>query len=1216
MAAANFDAKHIFGLKPGVAGNVCYHDEQTIVYPSGANCVMYNIDQKTQKFILPTEKSEGMTALAIGPNRRYVAIAEKGEKLVINIYDLHNNRKKRSLVQPPDIKATEYVSLAFSPDSKYLIALTGKPDYTLLYYTWEKSKVLASTKTTNPQTNNPVYQASFNPQDNTQLCVVGNGIFRNFRYSEGNLKAFNFQKMEPQNFLCHAWVSEERVVVGTDTGKLLLFENGEIKNEFNIGASLQDKKQADDDSSIVTIPQVTAIVAYSKGFACACGPGTVHLYEKTDDKDLFKKSKQIKIPQDNFSSYATKAQQQIITCLAISPSEETLVASTDQSQIYHIQLPSADLGKSEGDVVQFETLSQSFHSGQILGVDICIRKPLIATCSLDKSVRIWNYEKCNLELYKEFPEELFSIALHPSGLYILVGFNDKLRLQNLLIDDIRTFKEFNIRGCRECTFSNGGHLFAAVSNNVIQIFSTTTFEDVATLRGHNGKVRSITFSNDDTKLVSCGMEGAVYEWNIFTSKRIRENVEKACSYTGVSVTADNKTIYTVGTDKRIKELADFEVVRNIPVGDISLTTVALSHSGRMLFGGTARGSVWSFKFPLTMPVDGKPTWEEKPGHGMAITKMKITYDDQFLVTVSEDACVMLWKLRDQEARGVSKRDKDIGWTEEILITKSDLEDKNNQMAELKQRVQELQTENEYQLRLKDMSYNEKIKELTEKFIEEMEALKTKNQVLKTEKDKEEARHEEELTEKLEAHSRELQDLESANNQKLMLEYEKFQDMQAKMNRLQEEYDRRLQEKDDSKERALQELTEYFETRVQDMTAKLEQAHDEAQQAAREYEETKKQIEEDSDREILDIKNKYEMALREEKDKHTKLKGEAGITQKKYEGVQKEIKEQKQQIKTIQQENKKHENTIQNMTKEIENQIKEKQERDDTIQDKERRIYDLKKKNQELEKFKFVLDYKIKELRKQILPREEDIKKMKEQIQEMESELERFNKQNTQLELSIKELTQKLKATDKEMHQERQKVRDVEAVVKRFKTDLHNCVGYIQDPKMLKESIKALYSKHVQEDITESASVDADIQKEYSRQREHLERSVASLRKKLAKDSGIHRADNVRIMQENVSLIKEINDLRRELKIARTTIHDLEAAMGLHSKKAKKDPNSVQTISFKAPSVMAEQELEEKNKIIEMQRMEIRRLREEYDSGGSRPPSRPSSNPKLPPMEVA
>ena len=44
-------------------------------------------------------------------------------------------------------------------------------------------------------------------------------------------------------------------------------------------------------------------------------------------------------------------------------------------------------------------------------------------------------------------------------------------------------------------------------------------------------------------------------------------------------------------------------------------------------------------------------------------------------------------------------------------------------------------------------------------------------------------------------------------------------------------------------------------------------------------------------------------------------------------------------------------------------------RDETIADKEKRIFDLKKKNQELEKFKFVLDYKIKELKKQIEPRE-------------------------------------------------------------------------------------------------------------------------------------------------------------------------------------------------------------------------------------------------------
>jgi len=203
-----------------------------------------------------------------------------------------------------------------------------------------------------------------------------------------------------------------------------------------------------------------------------------------------------------------------------------------------------------------------------------------------------------------------------------------------------------------------------------------------------------------------------------------------------------------------------------------------------------------------------------------------------------------------------------------------------------------------------------------------------------------------------------------------------------------------------------------------------------------------------------------------------------------------------------------------------------------------------------------------------------------------------------------------------MHQERQRVRDEQAVVRRFKTDLHNCVGYIQDPKMLKESIKALYQKHVQEDITETASVDADIQKEYARQREHLERSVASLRKKLAKDTEIHRADNVRIMQENVSLIKEINDLRRELKIARTQVHDLEAALGLHRKSNQAHATeTLAQLTSTNKNAQLERDLEEHVKVIELQKGEIKKLRVQVREADSLIVARPPSGGRLPPMDV-
>ena len=96
------------------------------------------------------------------------------------------------------------------------------------------------------------------------------------------------------------------------------------------------------------------------------------------------------------------------------------------------------------------------------------------------------------------------------------------------------------------------------------------------------------------------------------------------------------------------------------------------------------------------------------------------------------------------------------------------------------------------------------------------------QVLKTDKDKEEAKHEEEIADFLEKHGKELQDLESANNQKLMSEYEKYQELQAKSQKMQEDYERQLTEMEESKEQALEELTEYYENKLTEKSAQLEQ----------------------------------------------------------------------------------------------------------------------------------------------------------------------------------------------------------------------------------------------------------------------------------------------------------------------------------------------------------------------------------------------------------
>lgn len=89
-----------------------------------------------------------------------------------------------------------------------------------------------------------------------------------------------------------------------------------------------------------------------------------------------------------------------------------------------------------------------------------------------------------MDLDKTFHEEPHSIALHPSGLYVLVGFSDMLRLMSLLMEDMRVIREFKIKACSECRFSHGGHFFAAVDGQVVRIFDAYTFEPKTQLKGH------------------------------------------------------------------------------------------------------------------------------------------------------------------------------------------------------------------------------------------------------------------------------------------------------------------------------------------------------------------------------------------------------------------------------------------------------------------------------------------------------------------------------------------------------------------------------------------------------------------------------------------------------------------------------------------------------------------------------------------------------------
>ncbi|VUZ42075.1 unnamed protein product, partial [Hymenolepis diminuta] len=185
---------------------------------------------------------------------------------------------------------------------------------------------------------------------------------------------------------------------------------------------------------------------------------------------------------------------------------------------------------------------------------------------------------------------------------------------------------------------------------------------------------------------------------------------KSCSYTGITASEDAKVIYAVGSDRKLKEITDSTIAQSVNSADMLLTTVALSRNSKMLVCGGQDGHVRSYKYPFS----DKNVWDDYVGHSGPIVKMKITLNDEYLVTVSSDSTVMIWSLQERDSRNV-KIEKETAWAEEVLVMRSDLAEKNFVMQELRARVAEQKMENEYQLRLKDMNFSDRIKELTDKF---------------------------------------------------------------------------------------------------------------------------------------------------------------------------------------------------------------------------------------------------------------------------------------------------------------------------------------------------------------------------------------------------------------------------------------------------------------------------------------------------------------------
>ena len=120
--------KHVFGLSSDVTSNVRFLDESVFLYPAGNQIVIYNAETKSQRFIHGVEAASpvavasgesGISAIAVAPkDRKYVAVAERGERACVSVFNVHTLKRTRASLVSSDCGSKQFVSLCFSYDQR------------------------------------------------------------------------------------------------------------------------------------------------------------------------------------------------------------------------------------------------------------------------------------------------------------------------------------------------------------------------------------------------------------------------------------------------------------------------------------------------------------------------------------------------------------------------------------------------------------------------------------------------------------------------------------------------------------------------------------------------------------------------------------------------------------------------------------------------------------------------------------------------------------------------------------------------------------------------------------------------------------------------------------------------------------------------------------------------------------------------------------------
>ncbi|XP_014259633.1 cilia- and flagella-associated protein 57-like [Cimex lectularius] len=1128
--------KHFCGLSEQCSGSVQFLDDNRIMYPIGKTIVIDDIVTRRQRYLQLTKSDRIVRAMVLSPDRHYLAVSETtSNKPTITIFSMISLKQVKYLINP--IKyctATQFGALSFTCTGKHIAALIGDPDWLLLLYDWEKAVVINETKAHLGKSRAIIDQIICHPSDQNRLIFIGPEVFRMMHFMEKDWIQYGYRRTESTHVTCACWISPNHLIVGTENGKLLAIEFGNLKRVYNaatvneIDLKSHDKNEGKGigfNSDIIPLP-VNHLTGYELGFAYTCGVGMVIVFEKNEKtlKNTKWYKRGVYLANGPAIGDLDLSVVDTIQQIAVSQDEKTLICTTLRNEIFYGPLQSPNTWK-DSENVPMNTLFNGMHNGQIAAVSSAIWKSIFITAGrIDRTLMLWDYRSRKMKFRKVFDEDIYSAALHPTGFFCLVGFQSKLKLLVIFVDDFRSIKDVAIPHCPLIEFSWGGQIFAAVNGYDVHIISSITLKCVQILKGHSKEILNLRFLKDDYILFSCGEQGSLYKWDL--RKELRDvDFETSCKgIYDVAHAEDAHLTYLITFEGTIKEFHDKKLMKIYDMKEWALRALVVSNTESMMFGACQNGSILSFLFPFNNNV----LYVEYTMHTTSVKRILITQNELTLITIDEGGALCLWEIVYPEGV-VPDPNNGFSFLRETMVTYEDWADKKKRLNTLRKKLKDMDEENDYIMKQMVAKNENNLTEIQNGYKATIADLENKIKILEKSHMKELEDCTLAMAENSKKYAEELENLKKTYQAKVEEENMRSENIIFETKKYVNYYWDKLKIIEKASHRTLEDLAKEKTELLLQAVQKNYCLQKKINELKINHTELTEQLEEDRVIEIDDITTNFEERMATQNETRTTLLAHKKIIMKRSNKLNLRLQKCKTYIHTFKSHQLKLKQYLFKKEAEITKLKREVARRKDQVAKTNVAIIKTIRSQRDFMKEKFVRDVRIDTLKQKLEPLEDKFQRYTALNDELEKVLKNKDRLISRTKKMVTQLTKHCVGLSSELKVQDDLRYESEQLIQKLKNEIYSCLQASVDPKQLRNTLLAMLHRFITHRHIDDRQ-DPSSAAEFMRQRKHLEASAKNLRSLISRKPRIivkYKRTCAEATKNHIAnLISELRALRR------------------------------------------------------------------------------------------